>query len=102
MNSISINVNGVDVDTKMFAPFDVDISRHLRVGENKIKLKIRNNLRNLLGPHHHNLGDEAPISPAAFMRESNVFCHPDGKGESYHGKTAHFFEDIKLVYFGLV
>jgi hypothetical protein len=102
INSIHIAVNGKEVATKMFAPFNVDISEHLKTGKNTLTLTVINNLRNMQGPLHLNAGDDASISPAAFYRESNVFAHPGGgRGESYHGVRKQFNDDIGLVHFGL-
>ncbi len=101
MNSVSITVNGTKVATKMFAPYDVDISDYLIAGENLIELKILNNLRNMQGPHHLKEGDNARIVPGSFYRESNVFAHASGNGESCHDMLAHFDERISLVHFGI-
>ena len=101
INSIHIAVNGKEVATKMFAPFNVDLSEHLKTGKNTLTLTVINNLRNMQGPLHLNAGDDEWISPAAFYRESNVFAHPGGRGESYHGVRAQFNDDIGLVHFGL-
>ncbi len=100
MNSISISINGKYVETKMFAPYDVDISEFLCVGENTVEIKILNNLRNMQGPHHLKAGDMAGIGPRSFYREANVFM-PNGT-ESNHDVTPNFDERISLVYFGLV
>ncbi len=102
MNSISISVNGEYVTTKMFAPYEVDLSEYLKIGENKIELKILNNLRNMMGPHHIMEGDNTRITPGSFYRESNVFIHAGGKGEDCHDVLPKFDDRISLVYFGLV
>lgn len=101
MNSVSLKVNGTHVATKMFAPYEVDLSDFLKVGENTFELTILNNLRNLLGPHHMKEGDRAHISPRSFYRESNVFDHPSGKGEDFHGVSDRFDDRISLVFFGM-
>lgn len=101
MNAVELKINGKSVATKLFAPFDVDISTYLIKGENFFELRIANNLRNMQGPHHIHGGDETGISPGTFFRESNVFCHAPGKGEECHDVLAHFRDDISLVHFGL-
>jgi len=101
MNSVHLSINGKRVATKMFAPYEVDISDYLMKGENIFELKIINNLRNMQGPHHLNAGDTAGIGPSNFFRESNVFCHSDSKGEDCHDVLEQFNDDIALVHFGL-
>ncbi len=100
MNSVGISVNGKKAATKLFAPYDVDLSDYLKVGENTLELRILNNLRNMLGPHHLKAGDSAEIAPRSFYREANVFM-PNGSEEN-HDVTPKFDERIALVYFGLV
>lgn len=96
-NSVHLAVNGTEVAVKMFAPFRVDISEYLIPGKNTITLRIINNLRNMQGPFHLNRGDDAGIGPGHFFRESNVFNHPAGKGEDYHGKLDQFVDEIRLT-----
>ena len=101
MNSVHISVNGKEAGVKLYAPYDVDISEYLKVGENTIEIKIVNNLRNMQGPLHLDANDGAWIGPASFFRESNVFRHEEGKGEDCHDVFADFTSDIRLVNFGL-
>ena len=101
INGVHLSINGKDVATKIFAPYDVDISDYLIKGTNTFEIKIVNNLRNMLGPHHFNKGDTAGISPSSFFRESNVFNHASGKGESCHDVLQSYNDKIALVHFGL-
>ncbi|MBQ9070963.1 MAG: hypothetical protein IJY23_06440 [Clostridia bacterium] len=101
MNSVSISVNGKKVATKIFAPNDVDISNYLTVGKNTLEVRILNNLRNMQGPLHLNKDDNAGIGPRSFFRESNVFCHANGKGEDCHDVLVDYIDEIRLVRFGL-
>lgn len=101
INSIRLSINGRHVVTKMFAPFEVDISPYIIKGKNVFEITVINNLRNMQGPLHMNSGDDARVSPGSFFRESNVFVHAGGKGESCHDVLGHFNEKIGLVHFGL-
>ena len=101
INAIHLKVNGSEVAVKLFAPYEVDISPYLIIGENTLELTVVNNLRNMQGPLHLNEGDGAWISPRSFFRESNVFAHAPGAGEDCHDVLPHFEERIGLVYFGL-
>ena len=100
-NCVHLSVNGEEVAVRLFAPYRVDISDYLVKGKNTLELKILNNLRNMQGPLHFDRGDDAGIGPGAFFRESNVFQHPAGKGESYHGKIDWFTDKIRLTRLGL-
>ena len=46
-----ISVNGKAAGEMMFKR-TLDLAAHLKVGENVIKVKITNSMRNLMGPHH--------------------------------------------------
>ena len=72
-NAIEINVNGKDVKTLIFNPFEADISKYLKEGRNKIRLTFTNNLRNMLGPHHFVAGEINYTSPANFYKEPCIW-----------------------------
>ncbi len=79
VNVIKLAVNGQHVRTLLWAPYTVDISEYLKVGENEIEIEILNNLRNLLGPHHLGEGESYSVSPFSFYRYPciwNRFCKP--------------------------
>jgi hypothetical protein len=101
INCIHLTVNGKYVTKKLFGPYDVDISDHLVKGENTLELKIVNNLRNMQGPFHMKEGECFGVGPRAFFRESNVFSHPAGAGESCHDVLPWWHDDICLVHYGV-
>lgn len=43
------------------APYRLDISNALNEGENRLKIVVRNTLRNLFGPHHRPQGEEGNL-----------------------------------------
>ena len=69
VNAVRVKVNGKDVDTILWAPYSADLSDYLTVGENTVELTLVNNLRNLLGPHHHVGGELYSVAPAHFYNE---------------------------------
>ncbi len=101
MNSVHITVNGKFVARKMWAPYEVDISEYLKVGENEIELLIVNNLRNMMGPHHLKIGESVKVAPSSFFRESNVFNHPAGALGDCHDILPEWDDRYSLVFFGL-
>ena len=101
MNSVSLTVNGKHVATRMFPPYEVDLSKHLRVGENTLELRILNNLRNMMGPHHLQQGEVTTAAPASFFKESCVFNHADGADGSCHDVLEQWDDGYCLVHFGI-
>lgn len=101
MNAITLEVNGEELGTVMHPPYSVDISHTLKKGKNRITLKIANNLRNLLGPHHAKDGELYAVSPGSFYKESNVFAHPAGADGSCHDLLPSFDDRICLTHFAL-
>ena len=73
LNAIRVNVNGTDVATVMWAPYSVDLTPYLHEGDNRIKLTLVNNLRNLLGPHHHVGGELLAVAPPHFYKEPCIW-----------------------------
>lgn len=92
-NALRIKVNGKYVCTSMWAPYDIDLSEYLTVGENTVELTIVNNLRNLLGPHHHTGGELLGVAPAHFYKERCI----------WNGfNTGYFTEKYSFVNTGLI
>ena len=48
------------------APFAVDVTGHLRDGENTVELELLTGNRNLFGPHHRVIGESYLVGPATF------------------------------------
>ena len=64
-------VNGERAGLVAFPPYEINISPHLRPGENEVAVEVINSLRNLLGPHHNRALSEGFVHPGAFTDESN-------------------------------
>ncbi len=73
INVIKVKVNDCEEQTLMWEPFELDISKWLKVGENKVEITIINNLRNLLGPHHLKIGESVAVGPSLFYKEGCVW-----------------------------
>jgi hypothetical protein len=73
INVIKLSVNGKEVRTILWAPYNTDISEYLKVGENEIEITIANNLRNLLGPHHLGEGESYHVSPSSFYKRGCIW-----------------------------
>lgn len=73
INSAGVKVNGKELGTLIFTPFEYDLSDALKLGENEIELTLTNNLRNLLGPHHLEEGESYDVGPADFFKESQLW-----------------------------
>lgn len=94
INAVKIKVNGNDVRTVLWAPYETDISEYLSVGENEIEITLINNLRNLLGPHHLGEGESYFVSPSSFYRRACVW--------NSFGENKAFREEYSLVKTGLI
>ena len=73
INAVAVKVNGVDFNTVIFNNSELDISDALIVGENTIELVLTNNLRNLLGPHHLEVGESYSVGPFSFFKGENFW-----------------------------
>lgn len=69
VNVIEVTVNGKQAGKLFWEPLELDVSHLLHVGQNEIEIKVINNLRNLLGPHHLEEGDCPGVSPWKFYKE---------------------------------
>ena len=64
-----VYVNDVYAGNMMFAPFEVEITKLLRNGENKIAIIMYSGNRNLLGPHHKPEGESYSVCPGSFTNQ---------------------------------
>ncbi len=72
-STVSVKVNGVDIGDIIFRPYSIDISPYIVDGDNEIELSIITSLRNLLGPHHLDIGEYYAVTPASFFKENTVW-----------------------------
>ena len=49
------------------------MSHYLKKGKNAVELKLVNNLRNLLGPHHLEEGESYMVRPSSFIKGENIW-----------------------------
>lgn len=73
INVVGVTVNGKKVDTFLWAPYEADLSAFLAEGENVVEFTLLNNLRNLLGPHHHPDGELFAVGPNNFFDEPCIW-----------------------------
>jgi len=64
-------VNGENAGQAASPPYEVEVGKFLRDGENTIRVDLVHSLRNLLGPHHHRLGELLGVGPDSFRDEAN-------------------------------
>ena len=98
----AVKVNGKAVASRMWTPYQVDLTDYITVGENELEITILNNLRNMMGPHHMEVGESILVAPGSFFKESNIFKHKPGIGESCHDTLPGWSDGYSLVHFGLV
>ena len=103
INSIHLKVNGIEVATRMWAPYEVDISDYLAEGDNEIELTLLGNLRNMQGPFHLKEGESFAVNPWRFYREYNIIAAgAAGAGDkNRHDILEHWDDGICLVHYGL-
>jgi len=70
---LSLAVNGRDVTTWFWRPYEADLEGLLQEGENTLELRLTGGLRNLLGPHHLEEGESYGVGPGTFFKEPNVW-----------------------------
>lgn len=87
VNAIRIKVNGKPITKILWAPYCVDLSDVLVEGENEVELTLVNNLRNLLGPHHHVAGELLSVAPPHFYDGPAIF---NGYSSGYFTKKYSF------------
>ena len=75
LNTKGINVVEIEIGGKAKTILtDNKLSlKGIEKGKHKIKIKLKNNLRNLLGPHHLGEGECIHVTPCEFFKEECVW-----------------------------
>ena len=89
---VSVRVNGQQVGDILWKPYSLDITPFVIEGVNSIELLMISSLRNLLGPHHIEEGENYEVTPACFFKEDTVWG-------TWHKKPWN--DDYCFVMFGL-
>ncbi|MFH0795942.1 MAG: glycosyl hydrolase [Candidatus Omnitrophota bacterium] len=79
-----IKINGKEAGLILLPPYRIEVTGLLKEGGNRIEIEAATSLRNLLGPHHHKLGEA-----------------PDGVGPGSFLVPEHWSDDYHLVPLGL-
>ncbi len=86
-----VKVNGKDAGKVMWKPYTVNISDFVVEGENEIEITLTTALRNLLGPHHSNIGEQYVVRPGTFYRYSPIWAW---------GKNPEWADGYSFVHMG--
>ena len=73
ISAVSVKINDQEVGDIVWQPLECDISKYLNKGKNKITLTTYNTLRNMLGPHHLELGESLFVMPSQFYKEKCIW-----------------------------
>jgi hypothetical protein len=61
---VAVHVNGQLAGVAAWAPYEVDLTRHLKPGRNRLELELCSSPRNLLGPSH--FVEKRPLTTGPF------------------------------------
>jgi len=86
----SVKVNDTDAGVIAYDPYELDISKHMHTGNNKIEVKVTGSLKNLLGPHHN-----APRGLASPWNWRGVKKYPPGN--QYDTYDYGLMEDFQVI-----
>lgn len=88
-------INGQEVRTFLWEPYEADITSFLRQGDNLIEVEMANSCRNLLGPHHHIKGELYKVGPDSFKDK------PGWTDKDINKNTSIYTDRYTFVRFGL-
>ena len=75
INSVHVKINDGEEILSIWNGEKIDISSYLKTGINKAEIKLVNNLRNMMGPHHLNEGECISVVPGSFYKEPCVWSN---------------------------
>ena len=73
INVIGAKINGLDAGKFIWEPFFADVSHLVKKGTNEIELTITNNLRNMQGPFHLEIGESHRVNPGEFYKDQYIW-----------------------------
>lgn len=71
-NSVKVKINDIDCQAAYWEPFALPVKKALRAGFNTVELELVISLRNMLGPHHLQIGESFSVSTLSFNREPTL------------------------------
>ena len=84
VNAVKVEINGI---TKvMITDNRISLKEFGAEGITYVKITLINNLRNLLGPHHLEVGESYRVGPGGFYKEYCVWKRPPDKGGYYDNR----------------
>ena len=87
-----VKVNGENAGIIGWRPYELEISKWVQTGENKIEVTVTGSLKNLLGPHHNN-------PTLGFVTPWNFFYAPEHQppGTEYHQLDYGLMADFEIL-----
>lgn len=92
---VKVRVNGTPAGAICWPPYELDITRLVREGDNTIELELVSTLRNLLGPHHRAAGEPDNTWHTAFLPGG------DPKLREHPEESSGWTNDYFSTHFGL-
>jgi hypothetical protein len=86
-----VKVNGVSAGIIGWKPYELDISKYLKSGENEVEVIVTGSLKNLMGPHHLK-PERGFVTPWSFFRAP---IHQPA-GTAYDMLDYGLFEDFEV------
>ena len=72
VNVVKVQIAGKE-KTLLWGCDEIELSDWVTSGEHEIMVTLTNNLRNLLGPHHLEVGESYAVGPGSFFKEKCVW-----------------------------
>lgn len=70
---VSVKVNGEEAGDILWKPYSINLTPFIKDGKNEIEITLIASLRNLLGPHHIEEGENYEVTPASFFKEDTIW-----------------------------
>lgn len=89
-----LKINGNEVKTFLWAPYEIDIKPFAQAGSNNIELELTSTDRNLFGPHHHPNGELSIVGPQQFTDKEGWHDNYCFVKFGIEGNAFLFFEEL--------
>ena len=93
---VEVFVNGSSAGLLSWRPYELDITKFVKNGQNRIGLKVIASLRNLLGPHH------VEVDQKALEGKKNITADMLGAGPGSFSNEKEWTDSYKFVKYGVL
>lgn len=105
---VKLTLTGKQVEEPLvYHPYEIEVTKLIKEGNNVITLSLTNSLRNLLGPHHNKGGEMTGVGPESYTGRMSFFTSLENGEDNWYDvrltkQPILWRDDYYMIPFGLL